>query len=267
MTVNYQSPNPVIIQFPRYAGGKFISNCLALSRHAVPQDRTAAEYLLQRPTDYNYRFQRVKQTLPTKEQMTDWIDKFEMGDRQLFGTSFLGWEETGTESANSITDRLSNSNLAFFITNHTGPTGVLNILKVWPCARIIQLINYREFFSISSQLKSTQKQSIVQHAGNYCEESYDMLRGPSWPTWQQVESVGYNVDLLDCQQHLKKELAQYYEWNQITNPVIRFNVDENIFDVFKFLPAVEQLYQQLGFDDFNSELVEAFWVSYIKLHR
>jgi hypothetical protein len=46
MKINYNSYNPIIIQFPRFAGGKFISNCLALSKHAVPQHSTMAKYLL-----------------------------------------------------------------------------------------------------------------------------------------------------------------------------------------------------------------------------
>ena len=267
MSVNYQSTNPVIIQFPRFAGGKFISNCLALSRHAVPQDKQTAEYLLKDPANYNYRAQQIKKTLPARKEMTSWIDKFEMGDMQLFGPSYLNWEEFGTPEANSVTEQLSNSKLAFFITNHTGPNGVANILKVWPNARIIQLINYREFFKISSDRKSTQPESIQRHAGNYCKESYDNLKGPSWPAWEEIETVGYNTDKLNCPKYIKDELNQYYTWNQIKTPITLFDVDENIFDIFKFIPAVEQLYNRLGFTDFNPDLIGAFWKSYITLHR
>ena len=75
MMINYNSHNPVIIQFPRFAGGKFISNCLALSKYAVPQDAATARYLLDNPTDYNYRFARVNDTLPkTVGKMKNWID-------------------------------------------------------------------------------------------------------------------------------------------------------------------------------------------------
>jgi hypothetical protein len=55
MTVNYQSTNPIIMSFPSFTGGKFISNCLSLSKYACPQDPEAAEYLLKNQNDYDYR--------------------------------------------------------------------------------------------------------------------------------------------------------------------------------------------------------------------
>lgn len=55
--------NFIICSFLRFAGGKFIGNCLALSNHFCPRDAKCAEYLISCPDDYNFR-------------LTDLIEKF-----------------------------------------------------------------------------------------------------------------------------------------------------------------------------------------------
>ena len=89
--INFNSDNPIIIQFPRFAGGKFISNCLSLSKHAVPQDKKLAEYLLLHPDDYQFRFDNLVKTLPPPHDMINWIAQYELGDNQLFGSTHLDW--------------------------------------------------------------------------------------------------------------------------------------------------------------------------------
>ena len=152
--VNYQSTNPVILQFTRFAGGKFIGQCLALSRHAVPQDKEMAKYLLENPTDYAYRVKCLTQTLPPSlEEMGDWINKYELGDTQLYGPAHQQWKTTGIPVANVVTELLSNSNQKFFIVNHAYEA-LPNLLNVWPNATIILFTNFRKFFDIAKVLKS-----------------------------------------------------------------------------------------------------------------
>ena len=45
-----------------------------------------------------------------------------------------------------------------------------------------------------------------------------------------------------------------------------FDIDSCIFDGNLFLNATKKLYKDLNFTDFNPELVEKFWKSYISLH-
>jgi hypothetical protein len=265
---NYNSTNPVILQFTRFAGGKFFGQCLALSRHAVPQDKTMAKYLMDNPLDYEYRTNCLTQTLPPSlEEMGDWINKYELGDAQIYGPSVFEWRNTGTRSTNPVTKRLSNSEFKFFIVNHAFEQ-LSNVLKVWPNATVILFTNFRKFFDVASKLKSRRLETIAEHAGNYYEEHYDMLKGPQWPTWKEFETalfdtrnlVGYNNAVLE-------EIGQYYTMNQLDAPVINFDVDGCIFDGDRFTEEIKRLYDILGFDDFNPKLIMDIWKSYIALHR
>lgn len=269
MLTNFNSSNPVIVQFPRFAGGKFISNCLALSKHAVPQDSESATYLLDNPNDYEYRLSKILNTIPPLTEMTDWIEKYEFGDYQLYGDSFVDWTLHGTPSSNTITDKLSNAEfLKFFIVNHSGPMHVANLLNVWPNAQIILLTNFTKFFNISSKLKSTSNESLEHHAGNYCFQKYNKLRGDTWPNWEEFETALYNTNNLSGYDiSVIREINEYYTWNSINKQIIKFDIDNSIFELNNFLSAIELVYTQLNFTDFNPKLVETFWKQYIALHR
>jgi len=43
MNFNFNTSNLVVFQFPRYAGGKFVINCLGLSDNMVLQSRSLAQ--------------------------------------------------------------------------------------------------------------------------------------------------------------------------------------------------------------------------------
>lgn len=269
MKINFNSNNAIIIQFPRYAGGKFISNCLALSRHAVPQDAQSAEYLLENPIDYQYRLKSVLDTLPPPNMMTDWITHYEFGDTQLFGSAHRQWRQGFTDepNVNPIMAHLTNLNLKFFITCHSGPEELLKLLEVWPNATILMLINHTKFSSISSILKNNSK-DIDQYAGNYCKSKYNLLAGPDWPSWEEFEIAKFNADnLIDYPLDIRSEMAQYYKWNLIQPEPIIVDIDNHIFDQTAFLKLIEDLYCTLGFDDFDSDLVGNFWQKYIDLHQ
>lgn len=44
------------------------------------------------------------------------------------------------------------------------------------------------------------------------------------------------------------------------------DVDSTIFDEALFISNMQQLYTQLGFDDFNSSAIATFWKRYMSLH-
>ena len=157
MKIDFKSYNPIIICFPRYAGGKFISNCLALSKHAVPQDCKIAKNLLLTASDYQYRFDSIIKSLPpSRSDMKEWINKYEFGDRQLYGEVIDQWRNgiVSTEKMNTVVTDLSTSNLRYFICCHDGADSVKKLLRVWPNAQILVLINHVQFSTISWQLKS-----------------------------------------------------------------------------------------------------------------
>lgn len=237
------------MQFPRFAGGKFISNCLALSKYAVPQDTRTARYLLNNPDDYNYRFNQVTKTLPpTNAEMKNWISKYEFGDRQQ----------------EPLLAQLSNSNINFFLTSHQ-PRSTLELLALWKNAKLIVLTNFRQFSDIACKLKSN-GETIESVSGNYCIEKYNLLKGNSWPTWDKLNVAKFDVNnISNLSMSTKDEISNFYPANTAA-VTLGFDIDNSIFDKSKFLSAMETLYHQLTYDDFNSKLVGDFWQSYINLH-
>ena len=262
------SDNFIILSYPRYAGGKFIGNCLSLSKECSPQDKKSARYLLTKTDDYQYRLNAVMSTLPaTREEMINWIPKYEFGDNQFYGTHIFGSWVTGNYIApDRIIEQLLDKKLRLFLTAHGGDGVVRRLLKVWPNSTIIKLINHTKFSKISQNLKSTDTDSIDMHAGNYCKSKYDVLSGPSWPSWQEFESVGYNIQKLSQYKSVAEEILNFYNWKDINNKTFLFDIDSTIFNRNKFLEAMEQLYTQLNLTDFNPILIEKFWQSYIALH-
>jgi hypothetical protein len=249
MKINYDSYNPVIIQFPRFAGGKFISNCLALSKYAVPQDATTANYLLENPDDYNYRFNQVSKTLPgTVAEMRNWIANYEFGDRQ---------QEPSLAA-------LSSSSLNFFLVAHQ-PNNTVELLALWKNAKVIILTNFRQFSNISCVRKSN-GETIERVSSNYCVEKYSLLKGDSWPTWDEFNAAKFDaVNIPNLPMPVRDEISNFYPSN-INAATLGFDIDNSIFDKPKFLSAMETLYHQLTYDDFNCKLVGDFWQYYIDLH-
>jgi len=267
MPTKFDSNNFIIINFPSFAGGKFISNCLSLSKFCCPQDPVSAKHLLEYPDDYDYRLKTVLRTIPpTQSAMIDWISTYEFGDYQLYQESFNNWARGIWCEPNDLTNRLIKSKLKLFLTAHGGDVSVRNLLNVCTDATIIKLINHVKFSKISQSLKSLDNKPLEEYAGNYCETKYNYLAGPAWPGWKDFESVGYDIQQLAGYESVADEILSFYNWSDIKNTTFLFDVDDSIFSRDKFLSAIESLYQQLGLWDFNSMLVDQFWQSYMQLH-
>lgn len=91
-----------------------------------------------------------------------------------------------------------------------------------------------------------------------------------WPTVR-------HVSLVNNEQFARKSLAvknvnlEYdTEWNTLghtpAEQCFEFDVDNTIYNEDKFLTQVGDLYQYLGFDDFQSELVAEYYKRYISVH-
>ena len=262
--IHFQSDRAIVLHYPRYAGGKFIGNCLSLSRHACAQHSALAQHLLTDPTDYQYKFDTVMKTLPPSDDVHSWINNYELGELDLFGPAYFEWIN-GVPSTDStlIAAALSQSQIHFLLVGHPGQEA--NLLKIWPQATLITLINHDKFRSISKQLKSMYDDK--NHCGNNCKEQYKILAGDDWPTWQEFESSGYDVRQFaqSCPSAVIEEMFEYYPKYQ-THNIITFDIDNCMFDKHKFLTSMRRLYQLLGFDDFDSKLIGEFWQAYINLH-
>lgn len=270
VTVNFDTSNAVIVSFVPFSGGKFITNTLGLSSQCCLQDRNYAEHLFRCPTDTSFRLEKIIASLPNKTNMYNWRDH-EMGDYQLYGSAHNAWSQGKKEIPNNDKEfivRLINSNLKFFITDHAGSTGINNVLKFWPNAVIIRLINSQAFQNLSLSLKDTTYHNVIDINGNYSQEKYSELAGSEWPTWQQFELNGYNTKKFpSLPENVQKEIDMFYNWAHIDNPVFLFDIDSCIFDADKFLTAMKKLYQCLALPDFNELAILAYWNAYITLHK
>lgn len=257
----------IIMSYPRFAGGKFISNVLSLSKHCCPQDRTMAEHLIAYPDDYSYRLNGVLKSLPpNKSDMIRWIQDYEFTEKNLYGTCiFNKWQQGQDWKPDALIDEVSASGMYMFLTAHGGDMSVRALLNVWPDSLIVKLINHVKFGTISQKLKSNDNVPIDHYAGNYCRSKYELLAGPDWPDWKTFESVGYDIRALPEYHLLIEEIQKFYNWHNVNN-VFLFDIDSCIFDGNLFLNATKKLYEDLNFTDFNPELVEKFWKSYISLH-
>lgn len=248
----------VVVQFPRFSGGKFLINCLSLSRWSVPQNSSVATKLFDNPCDYNLRFDAVMSTLPSKDDMEKWIEKYEFGDTQLFGTQVIPWNKGVRTEPDEFLSNVVNHNFFFFLVAHYHPQ---KLLDTWPNAKVIVLVNHTKFSTIAKRLKSPGDKSSID---NYSESKYNELAGPDWPAWDIFMSTGFDLDQVVLPSVIKEEMSQYYPCFN-TAPIV-FDVDSCLFDREKFLRSMSDLYQKLGFDDFNQDLIGKFWQAYMSLH-
>ena len=279
--VNFLTDKLIILYYPGFAGGKFLSNCLALSQFAVVQDPYLAELdlkfhdadfkqaldvtarsnydkvalsdwpsyddlinniesidikkfetnfdfrvairtirTLYCSTYYTFKKRAVMHSLPPDAFMHNW-EKYEYGCKQFFGVNSFDYAHNAqlieSNVFNSVVPLISNSNRNFFIVTHD--CSILEgILKKWPNAQIIQLINSIEFRKLASKLK-------------------------------QLEPI------------------QTYEFDNIYKNAITFDVDSTYFNRNMFLSAMKNLYGVLGYNDFNVDdnLLE-FYKAYMLLH-
>lgn len=261
----FDSKNAVILSFPAFSGGKFLSNCLSLSKDACPQDPKAAEYLLNAPDDYDYRSKTILQTLPPEHKMKNWRH-FEFGDLQLYGDASLAWRSGISQDPGPLVKKICDSGMKFFICDHSMEP--ISLLSVWKNATVIRLINSRRFQDLCLAKKTHNfPEDRTQLNGNYCIEKYEYCRGPDWPDWEEFERYGYDINNFSlADRRIVDEIGQFYRLHSIKNQVLCFDVDQNYFDVDKFLKAIQCLYEQLGLTDFSAHRLEFFYKKYMSLH-
>jgi len=246
--------NCIILHFPAYAGGKFIGNCMGLSKHCMISDKKSIGVLLKNPEDYDYRLDMVLSTLPEKKDMHKWVTHFEFGE--LIQHNQFSENDTNID----IIHDLFNSDSKFTITAHS-LHGVENILMVCGKATVISLVNYTDFQTISYSKKGTR---LIDNA-NETIAKYNILRGDSWPTWSEFESHGYNIKKIKntYTDNIINEVCEFYP--AVSD--ISFDIDSCIFIRDKFLNNIEHLYSKIKFDDFDIKLVGEYYDRYIELHK
>jgi len=244
----------IILHFSAYSGGKFIANCLSLSKYAQPMTLQGIDYLTNHPDDYEYRLGLVLQTLPPSNKMDRWLDyEFDEG----------GFYKDRIRSIHQHGDILFYNTLDHFLTEHSS-VGIQKWLQSHTEVVIITLTNVVKFQRLAHALKDPNNQRPI---GNDIEtqDHYESLKGGMWPNWKQFERVGYNTTKLKAfDSEITKEMQNFYPITHKNHYC--FNIDDTIFYNSVFLDAMHELYKNLGYTDFNERLVDTYWAKYISLH-
>ena len=237
MKLNFNTDKLITVCYPAFAGGKFLINCLALSQHATFQCkyRVATDFNLDlnSMSYYNSKLKIALESLPPdKQSMKNWV-QYEYGCVQLFNWAageFCKDNLTNKNVSNEV-KILSNQNYKnFFIVAHKLPS-LKKITNYFPNTKILMLTDFVDFMMKAKTLK-------VEENFNAQEQIY---------FWQ---NGGYS-EYIDSFSKYKIDYTINYA---------------DIFEEDKFLDRVKILYDELGYDDFNRELVQKFYQAYISLH-
>lgn len=284
--INFDASNLIIMWYPQYAGGKFIMNCLSLSRYAVPMNTEICNYLLNHPDDYNYRLNAFLKTIPPKHDMRRWLS-YEFNNASFYNdttkthsSEFDLFKRMHNGSIRStgidlLISQLIDKNVDFFAeTRGNNIQHLTQYLELWPNAKIIMLTNFANFQQISQSKKRNDGKSFstAHYCGNECKEKYESLKGEDWPTWEMFEKCNYNIDkvvnYVTIKNQVRDEIKTFYPWHCLSSTnIFNLNVDNTFFDEDRFVKQIKLLYNWLGYDDFNETLLLKYYRPYIDIHK
>lgn len=231
--MNFLTPNVILAYYPTFAGGKFVINCMSLSKYSVISDpRYAVQDMSYTTFDssyYQFKLNSVMTTLPSPDKKTQWRD-FEFREWQFAG---IGNNEYGQQSVDYLRNYKFTSMLEqvvesgryhFFVSHYYDVTK--GFKQVWPNAKIISLVNWKNFVNLAGVFKMSPGEDLDKHL-DY------LLDFPSTLPW----------------------------------PSLIYDVDHNIFSKENHLRSIQNLYIALGWDDFNEDLVGKYYDEYRYLHN
>jgi len=236
--LNFDTDKLITICYPPFAGGKFLINCLALSKYATFQDNyLVKEDLnlknLDKEPYYNFKLKTALNSLPSKNDMNNWRH-YEYGCVQLFNWASGSFceEELSNDIVKDEVKILSNQEeVNFFIVAHNN-ISLKRVLNYFPNSKILLLTDFVDFMIKARLLKDDPTTiNLENYKSKWTDDKYS----------EYIDSFSeYKID---------------YTMSYV-----------DIFDEDKFLKRIEDLYDELGYDDFNRDLVSKFYQAYISLH-
>jgi hypothetical protein len=221
----------VAVNFLPGAGGKFIQNCLALSKHCVLKHPDWTDWQLAQ-CEYNDAFYQQKLTWAAStvpDDMAFWQQR-ELGDEQYYGRLFLS-STTKDLTADQLPVRLhqaAGQNLwcTYSAHNHS----VIDYLHAyWPTVKVVNVWPARKFLE---QWLPQKNHNLWQGFANLTDSEYDNYQG-----------------------HSPKATSFW------------FDMDNTVHDNTAFLTQMNQLYTWLGWDDFDQAPVAEFHQIYQSAHK
>ena len=172
-----------------YSGGKFLANCLALSRHVLCNDYRIAFREIHYPGDfnskfYNFKLQSVISSLP---------ENFLVERR---------WKEFGNPPV-QLQDYPKAQDKFFCHLAHF-PNELDKILTPWPDTKVVRLINYYRFNEFCCALKSSMT-DISCHLSGFAH----------WDEIKVKTDFKFNVDTIYQLDEFLTEVKRLYDFLEL----------------------------------------------------
>lgn len=278
--INFDTDKIIIVCFPSYAGGKFLTNCLNHSDRCVFQEASLVKQQLDGKFTKQDKLDYIYSELDnTKEK---WVN-LNMSTHHLFG--FGGYEYLRCPpeqlTYNTIIDTLSNENQHyFFLIAHTFEE--LDIMiNVWKNSKVIMYTNVDKF---REWRINTDRNRIAYSA------QWNQFKGADWPdspptTLEELEALP--LAILDemkadfdnfhvhCRQYIKHSLLPTTYQKKVDNFRNNFHrdyIEWNTNWYFSEKDTVEQVkhvFEKFGLsEDYNEEEITTFYKEWSKkLHE
>lgn len=273
MSVNFETNNLIVSYYEPGAGGKFLLNTLGLSKSVVLQSSDLAKQQLIGALSPSDKFDILIDRLSQVE--TEWND-LNLGCQQLWCNRnddpnfFNSFEKTF--KFHPIIEQLSKSNLMFGLVSHTYPR-LLEILQVWPNAKILFLDNTHQF--IEKYRSQLNRHNLLKY--------WSTIRGPDWPKFppesaQELADIDRRVldelttkfdNMIYCflnkesdQKKIREERQQIKKTLQETNFIFEWNCDW-FLNQDCFLNNAKILYDRFRLKDFDEHLISIYYDQWI----
>lgn len=222
----------VAVNFIPGAGGKFIQNCLALSKHCVLKHADWTDWQLAQ-CEYDAAFYQQKLNWAASTVAADmafWQQR-ELGDEQYFGRLFLA-STVASLTSNQLPNRLhraAEQNLwtTYSAHNHSVIEDYLGLY--WPTVKVVNVWPAIQFLK---QWLPKKNQNMWQGFAHLTDIDYDNYRGHS------PKDKSFWVDM-----------------------------DNTIYNETAFLTQMDSLYTWLGWDDFAAAPIVEFYRLYRNTHQ
>lgn len=170
----------VAVNFIPGAGGKFVQNCLALSRHCVLKTENATRWQLHHPCNrnlYNQKLVWALKTIPPQDDIHNWL-KYELRDDWFFGRIFSEHDHISSDELPEYLKLAAQKNLWVTYSAHSHGSAQ-HVEKYWPTVKYVCLTNADQFIADWALVKNR----------------YSSTLGPDWET---PTGVGFDFDIDSC---------------------------------------------------------------------
>lgn len=266
MNINFTTSNLIIACYIRGAGGKFILNCLGISKHVALQHRDFAYQQLtgqlSSKDKHDILLERINET------GQNWND-LGLGCLELFGDLLYKPGKTRQQfEFHPIVNDISNSKLKFCLASHDY-VYLSNELEIWPNASCILFENAMPFIR---QVRASSIWSIPS-AVDLC---WANIRGSNWPISAPQNLQEYNKLPAFIRSEIAKlhgdEIIKYYNLQDQEQKIKKNVIKSQACQIWNcnwflsralFEDNIQKLYNNLNLDDFDADLIMSFYDAWI----